>query len=158
MGKELSGEFGIGFFAEALHLDGRMFACQTGDVSRLAALDVAVRRAGPGRADADGDEPVGRFRRGEGVAHDRVIGGGVLDELAEFAGDFDGAGDGADGVELQLVGEDEDVFKRNQPVEAADRLLEERSMSEKIEKLLWSGIPAQWPETGSRPSGARGYA
>ena len=166
------GEFGVGFFAEAFHLEGRVVAIEAEDDGALAALDVAVGRAGPGRLDADGDQAVGLFRDAEGVAHDGRIGGGVLDELvggqdhhdgvriargdeADAEGDggggvaFRGLGENvfrrehggvfAHGVRLQFVGEDEDVFERDEAVEAADGVFEQGAVAEQIEQLFRAG-------------------
>ena len=59
----------------------------------------------------------------------------------------------AHGVHLQGVGEDEDVFQRNEAVEAADRLLEQGAVAEEVEQLLGAGVAAQRPEAGAGAAG-----
>ncbi|MFM2243457.1 MAG: hypothetical protein RLZ97_2313, partial [Verrucomicrobiota bacterium] len=186
LGEELFGEVGAGFFAEAFHFGGGVFAVEAGDGGAGAALDVAVGGAGPGGFDADGDEAVRTAGGGEGVVHDRVVGGGVLDELvggqdhhggiriaggdeADAEGDGGGGiafgglgenvsggqhgGDLADGIDLFVVGEDEDVFEGDEAFEAFDRLLEERIGAEEVEELLRFRIAAEGPEAGAGTAG-----
>lgn len=180
------GEFGVGFFAEAFDLEGWVLGAGIGDGGAGAAFDVAVGGAWPGGADADGDEAVGVFGEGEGVCHDGLVGGGVLDELVGGEDHHDGVGvaggnesdaegnggcgiafgglgedifggeffgDGADGIELEGVGEDEDVFRGDEAFEAVDGLFEECSGAEEVEELFGFVVATEGPEAGAGSTG-----
>ena len=150
--------FRVGFFAEANDLVWGVGDGCGASISRTAALDVAEGRASPGGFDADGEEGVGGIGDGEGIAHDLLVGCGVLDELIggedhhrclgiacgdESDAECDGGGgvafggfgkdvfgrkfggDFADFFDLQLVCEDEDVFRRDKAVETRDGLVQQ---------------------------------
>lgn len=69
-----------------------MLAVEAGNRGTGAALDVAVGRAGPSWLDADGDEAIGLLRGGDGIAHDRVVSGGILNELIGWQHQHGGIG------------------------------------------------------------------
>ena len=163
-----------------------MIAGEARNGGAFAALDVAVGRAGPGGADADGDEAVGFGGGFQGIVHDGVIGIGIADELvggedhhhgiriaSGDQADSEGYGGGgvalgglcedvfrwqhggdlAHGLYLLGVGEDEDVFERDQAFETADGLLEQGAGAEEIEKLLWFVVATERPKTGAGSTG-----
>lgn len=117
LGEELLGEIAAGFFAEAFHLVGQVLAVEAGDAGALAALDVAVGRAGPGGFDADGDEAIAFAGDGEGIAHDGLVGLGIGDELVGGQHHHDGLrvtcgdethaeGDSRRGIAFRGLGDD----------------------------------------------------
>jgi len=145
LAEEGFGEFRVGLFAEADDLDGLVGELYFAEVSRFATLDVAVRRAGPGGLDADGDEAVCSLGGGEGVGEDALEGGGVLDELVGGEDGHDGIGitrgdeadaegDGGRGVTLGGLGED--VLRREHVGDLADAFFLE-GVGEDEDIFLW---------------------
>ena len=114
---ELFGEFGVWFFAEADDVVGDIADLDAGEDGAVAAFHVAVGGAGPGGADADGDEGVGGRSDRDRVFHDGLEGRGVLDELVGGEDDHgrlgissgdeaDPEGDGGGGVTFGGLGDD----------------------------------------------------
>ena len=79
--QEFFSEFGIRLFAKAGDFEGSILNGAIGEGGLRAALDVAVARACPSRFDSYGDEGVSLVGDFYGIAHNLLIGGGVLDEL-----------------------------------------------------------------------------